>query len=217
MPEETILDEGQETTVDSDLGEQVESPEEAVENQSEVAQPQVDWSGKYNEVLTHNRALNKKLIELQRQANANTEKPSQANEVGGRLGDNNFVTKMKLAESDLRTSLEDIISLYPELDPSTVARIRQNPWAFTRRDTFESLNVKNALLDIEQNMANLVSALEQKPDVVEGPKPTQKQVKPSQVDTASLDEEEEAENDWTMPLDQLERKKDKILRANRTR
>ena len=211
-----ILDEGLEEPIDSAPGAPASDPGESAEPQPTTPAPveEIDYKSKHDEAQKHNRALNRKLVEAKRQANTKPEQPAQANEPGGRL-EGDFSARMNVAEGELYRGLEKIIKLYPELDPSFITRIRENPWAFVNRASFKALNVPNALLDIEQTMADTAGALEKKTDPADaGPKPTAKQVKPSQAPIGTPEDQEDEPSDWEIPLPEIEKKVKKIKRSN---
>ena len=167
-----------------------------------------------DEMRKQNIALNRALVEARRQANSskNSYKPGQANDQGnGQSSD--FNTAMRLAEGDVRAELDGILELYPELPANMVKLIRSNPWAYSSRESFMSLNVANALLDIEQYVADYVAGIAPATPAPQ-PKPAvpASKVKPNAPAIDEGDDEDivpgspEDTNPWTMPIDKLERR-----------
>lgn len=161
-------------------------------------------------IRKENRALNQRLVEARRNGN----QPQRQDNTGDKSFDlndpaNQYAFSMKAATGDLRSGLEDVLSLYPELPQSTVNLIRKNPWAFAKQENYMYLNVENALLDIEEYMANEAERIEKengkKADTAQTP------TNPASVNANSAPESEpEGElSDWDVPLEELEKRKEK--------
>lgn len=163
---------------------------------------------KYQELLSHNRALNQKVVDLTKERNSSQQSPYLNPENG------NYSDSLKLATADLREGLEKLFTLYPELSPDTVSRIRSNPLGFVSQDFFGKLNVQNALIDIETLMAREVGIVGGSQQAPAQPK-VPAQVKPS---AAPVGEDPQAqgptaEDLWTMPMGDLEQEAYKQLRS----
>ena len=122
----------------------------------------------------------------------------------------------QLADGQLREQMDAIYDLYPEITPQELSQIRRNPWAYCSRKTFMQGDVDTAKLEIEQYIADLVESRgtgNPAPQVPSGkgvnPSPAlQPAVEPGVPGT------NEDENDWSMPMDKLERK---VLKAKANR
>lgn len=228
MPEDKTVDEGTELgeQLGTDTGAEDASADNGNPEQSNGYQPEEsieDWKNKYSEMLEQNKALNRLLVEARRQANSNRSsyKPGQVNDQGNEGQISDFGTAMKLAEADLRSELDGILDLYPELPANMVRLIRSNPWGYASRDSFMNLNVPNALLDIETWVANYVAELSSEDTGTQESKAPIKvpasKMKPNAVSEGALEDEDvipgsqEDTNPYTMPLDKLERKVAKLV------
>lgn len=214
MPEDKIVDAGvnEESVEETPSDNTVETPEQSNEGKpvSGFTQEQ------YDALQENNRALNRKVVELMRQANASKglyKKQGQANDFAEQPESNDFVAAKERASFHLMKDLGGILDLYPELPARDKQRILNNPWAFTSDDTYGSLNKANALLEIEEYVASIVDEIGASEPEVEQPQPrVTKQVKPNPApEVESEDEESEEESLYTMPMEELEK------RANRAR
>ena len=212
VPEDTELNE-EGVDSDSDLGSEYQPSEEQDSTQAEVP----NWEAKFNEVSQHNKALNKRLVEYMRQANSQQKSaPVQQPQGQGQSGQGSgeYNTQVKIARAEIREGIERLLPLYPELPPETVNAIRRNPLAFVSEGFFNDLNTANALLDLEQHM---MQEAEGSVDMESAPKAPNKQlpkvVRPSnQPQNLEEDVAEEEAADWTMPMQDLEKKIQKIRR-----
>jgi hypothetical protein len=121
---------------------------------------------------------------------------------------------LQVATGNLRAKLEDVVSLYPELTPTEVARIRKNPWAFASQDAFINGDVDTALLEIEQAMLERADEItaEQKTQP-EAPRAAQVPANPApEPEMETEPGTEEDEDPWTMPLTKLKAKKDQAVK-----
>jgi hypothetical protein len=132
-----------------------------------------------------------------------------------------FNAAFNLAEASLRNELEaSVFPLYdgsdptykdqPALEPAEMARIRKNPWVFASRESFvhalQTGDLKPALLDIEQAIADRVDAMASSRTVA--PRPGGKQVNPSPAPVTAP--AGPAKQDlWSMPMEELETLKNK--------
>lgn len=165
--------------------------------------------------------LNKALIDARRQGNQNRNTPQ--GDQGADFNDpaTQYGMAMKMATADLRSGLEDRLALYPELPQDVVSAIRRNPWGYTKQDSMLSLNVENALLDIEEQIADYVDSLSnqnnngQPAQPGSGATPTPAGVNPNSPTEPAGGEP--VENDWALPLDQLEKKANAIKAKNSTK
>lgn len=125
-----------------------------------------------------------------------------------------YTVALTMAENNLRSRLEEILPLYPELKdfPQIQNRIRVNPWAFASREAFLTGNWELAAMDIEQSIADEVERLSQKSQTV----PSQEKPAPATVNNNPVPQPNnsadlaipgsvEDQNPWTMPMDKLER------------
>lgn len=222
MPEDETVDEG--TGVDEQPGTDTgadASADNGNPGQPNSDQPVEDWEGKYSEEHKQTVALNRLLVDARRQANSNKGlyKPGQVNDQGneGQPGQpTEFGTALKIATSDLRTELDGILELYPELPVSVAKQIRKSPWGYANQDSLLSLNIHNALLDIEQYVADSVAGLSPETPSTQEPQAPIKvpasKVKPNAAPEGVGGDEDvvpgspEDANPYTMPLDKLERK-----------
>lgn len=175
------------------------------------SEPEEDWRGKATQFQEHNRALNRKLVELQRQINSQKGSPYQVDEEQSQ----EYATNLRLATADIRDGLERLIPLYPELPADVVSQLRRNPLAWAGSDFYTELNPSNALLEIEKQMLALAESVgAQQPQgqpSAQGRQPM-KQVRPSQAPRGNepASEEDPSEDPWTMPMDKLEEKVNKL-------
>lgn len=119
----------------------------------------------------------------------------------------------QLADGQLREQMESVYDLYPELTSQELSQIRRNPWAYCSRQTFLQGDVETAKLEIEQHIADLVEsrgAGQPTPQVPSGkgvsPSPAPQ---PAAIDTGVPGSEADM-NDWSMPMDKLEQKAQRI-------
>ena len=124
----------------------------------------------------------------------------------------------QLADGQLREQMESVYDLYPELTSKELSHIRRNPWAYCSRQTFLQGDVETAKLEIEQYIADLVESKgtgQPAPQVPSGkgvsPSPAPQ---PATVDTGTPGSAED-ENPWTMPMDKLEQKAQRIKTSSR--
>ncbi len=165
--------------------------------------------------------LNKALIDARR---SGRQKAPLGNEGAG--DENPFNTEagqyaaaLELSDARLRGNMEERISLYPELPADEVQRIRLNPWAFASRQSFLAGDWETALDEIEEKIANRVDQLSAGNPNTQ-PQGQQPGDTPATVNAnpAPEGEAEEAapgtnedQNLWTMPMDKLERLKNKAV------
>lgn len=212
MPEDKIVDAGvEEESIDESQDESTDTNVETPEQSNEPNSDTGEWETKYNQMLENNRALNRKVVELMRQANASKglyKKQGQANDFEEQPESNDFVAAKERASFHLMKDLGGILDLYPELPARDKQRILKNPWAFTSDETYGSLNKANALLEIEEYVASVVDEIDASEPEVEQPQPrVTKQVKPNPAPEVLEDEESaEEENLYTMPMDELEKR-----------
>lgn len=151
------------------------------------------------------RRLNAALVEARRTGNRNPQNPQAQpgqpdfNDPTVQLG-----MAMKMATGELRSNLEGVLSLYPELPAETVASIRKNPWAWASEGSYLGLNVNDALLDIETQIAEAVEKLT--PATPAAPAPTPASVNPNSPAAPQGDSQPDPMEDWNLPMDQLEAK-----------
>lgn len=167
------------------------------------------------------KGLNKALIDARRSGR-------QGNLPNAGAGDENpfnteagqYAAALELSDARLRGNIEERIALYPELPADEIQRIRLNPWAFASRQSFLAGDWETALDEIEEKIANRVDQLS-----AANPVQSQGQQTPGANPPASVNanpapegEAEEAtpgtnedENLWTMPMDKLERLKNKAV------
>lgn len=124
---------------------------------------------------------------------------------------------IQVATSNLRNKLEDLIPLYPELPADSISRIRKNPWAFAKHDTFVNGDWESAALEIETAMVEEADKIAASKPVTPVQNPATVNANPaaegSEDDTPAVPGSPEDQNDWTMPLDKLEAKAAKAKRA----
>ena len=223
MPEDNTVDEGtelDETELGTDSGAEDGSENNGNPGQPNSDQPVEDWKAKHDALLEQNRGLNRALVDARRQANSSKSliKPAQDNEPanGAQPQNQDFNTSMRLAESDIRSELDGVLELYPELPANMVKLIRSNPWAYASRDSFLNLNVPNSLLDIETWIADYVAGLESENPSTQVPQAPVKVPASKMKPNAAPEGGEEGDdvipgsqddsNPYTMPLEKLERR-----------
>lgn len=178
------------------------------------------------------RVLNKALVDSRRnsnQSNRNYPNPNGQNPNGGDNGDlmstpeGQYSVALQIATAQLFQKMEDVYALYPEIPQAELNRIRRNPWAYSSMQSYQRGDVDAAALEIEQYLYDRVNEIGagngnngQPSNPANG---TQVRQQPAQVNNnpASAAEEppvpgtSEDTNLWTMPLDKLERVKNKQL------
>lgn len=161
-------------------------------------------------------SIQKKYLDAMRKGSQTTTTPNGEGE-----SEQQFNAAFNLAEASLRNELEaSVFPLYdgsdptykdqPSLEPAEMARIRKNPWVFASRESFmhalKTGDLKPALLDIEQAIADRVDSMASSRTVA--PKPGGKQVNPSPAPVTAP--AGPAKQDlWSMPMEQLEALKNK--------
>ena len=161
------------------------------------------------------KALNKAVVEARRNSR---QTPPNAN-IGE--GDDTFSTPegqyaaaIQIATGNLRAGLEERVALYPELPAEELQRIRINPWAFASQESFFKTDFETALDEIEQKMLERAEALaeEKKNGQPATPTPATVNGNPApeapEGETAAPGSDEDIDP-WTMPLDKLEKAKNK--------
>ena len=166
------------------------------------------------------QGLNKALIDSRR-SSRQTKLP------GDNLPDGNpfdseagqYAASLELSDARLRGNMEERIALYPELSGAELQRIRLNPWAFASRQSFLTGDWETALDEIEEKIANRVEELAGNPTPTKGqsqpgaPAPATvnanptPEVLPEDVEPGSNEDQDL----WTMPLNKLERLKNKAV------
>jgi len=177
---------------------------------------------KIAELSKNNAALNKALVEARRAGNQNPQRQQNAD---GQQDPNDpavqYGNAIVVAEGDLRSKLEPVLELYPELTEADKAQIRRNPWAFVDRSNFLSLNVANSLIDIEEHIAKIAegqSTVKQEQNANGGN--GSQQTTPARVNQNPASDGQQGDGqsnpmeDWSLPMDQLEAKVNKIKSAN---
>lgn len=162
------------------------------------------------------RRLNAALVEAKRGSR------QQANQAGD--GEDPYATPqgqyaaaIKIATGEVRGKLEDVIPLYPELDPKVAAQIRKNPWAFASQQSFVTADVDTAMLEIEQYVADLVDSTagagngQAQPAAPASPTPASVNANPAPT-PASQDAGEDQVDPWTQPMEELEKDALKAIR-----
>lgn len=157
------------------------------------------------------RRLNQALVEARRNGN----QTSRSQDPNGQQDPNDpayqYGVGLKVATGELRGKLESILDLYPELPANIQAQIRKNPWGYANEDSMLTLNVDNGLLDVETWIANYVETLKGDNNAVGAPT-TPAQVNPNQPSNPEGEGQPDPNEDWTMPLEELEKK---IARGSR--
>jgi hypothetical protein len=167
------------------------------------------------------QGLNKALIDSRR---SSRQKTSPLDNPAG--GDNPFDSEagqyaaaLELSDARLRGNMEERIALYPELAPEELQRIRLNPWAFASRQSFLQGDWETALDEIEEKIANRVEELAGNPPPTKGqsqpgaPAPATVNANPTpEVPAEDVEPGSNEDQDlWTMPLNKLERLKNKAV------
>lgn len=157
-------------------------------------------------------ALQRQIIEARRsqgkpitQQNPNDPNAGQpSDEVGQKIA-----IAYEIADGQLRRQMENIYSLYPELPADMLSQIRRNPWAYCSRESFMQGDVETAKLEVEQFIADWVeghgSATPPGPAI-----PSGKGVSPAPAPAPKTTPAEEAQQDWQMPMGDLEKKVAKL-------
>lgn len=170
------------------------------------------WAAKEKQYQDQIKALNKAVIESRRSGgNSNRQPAAPGTDDPQDQLSQQYAMAIEVAENRLRSGIEPVFGLYPEVPAKIVSQIRSNPWAFSSRQSFLSGDFETAKMEIEQYLLDL--AEEGKPTDGQGanqPAPANLSNNPTpgnQDDPANQPEE----NLWAMPIDQLEKLKEKEL------
>jgi len=172
------------------------------------------------------KRLNQALVEAKRSSNQSNKpkfdpetgqpiQPSQEEQIAQQYG-----TQLAAADGQLRRQLEDVFDLYvdgnsaglPALPAAELALIRKNPWAFTSPDTFRTGDVEAAIREIDVFMARRVEQLG-----AQAPQVNPAEVNPNAGDTEDSSNQADNQDDWTMPLEELEKKVEKSRQKVQTK
>jgi hypothetical protein len=164
------------------------------------------WATEKEQMSRDIKALNRALIESRRGRGQNPQ--GNPDEDMFTTPEGQYAISLQLATGNLKSGLEPIFDLYPEIPAEDIARIRKNPWAFASQDSYMKGDHETALLEIEQALlerANTVSAPKQPGNTVPATTPATVNNNPTpevpgQEATPGTDEDE---NLWTMPMDKL--------------
>jgi len=214
---------GDASSAASDLGTQSDDTSSLTQGQGTPSgqsgnQPD-KWDEREAEYKRQIKALNKALIEARR---ASRQRGSPTDDGFGfspfDTEAGQYAAALELSDARLRGNLEERISLYPELPPEEVQRIRRNPWAFASRNSFLTGDWETALDEIEQAMLERVEELEaakgySQPQGQQPVASAQVNVNPAPEGTAeqAIPGTPEDENPWTMPLEKLEQRKNQAV------
>lgn len=131
-----------------------------------------------------------------------------------------YAVSIKLATANLQSKLENIYSLYPEIPAEEISRIRRNPWAYvSNNDLFFTGNWEGAAEDIEYYLLDRAEALKTgQPAPSRGggalpvnPVAVNANPSPEPQNPQAAPGSGEDQNPWTMPMDKLEREKNKEI------
>ena len=169
------------------------------------------------------RRLNRALAAKGSSANRPSPTP-----VAGADGENPFETpqgqyavSIKLATANLQSKLESVYSLYPEVPAEEISRIRRNPWAYVSNpDLYFSGDWEGAAEDLEYYLLDRAEALGAGKPVTQerggalpvNPVAVNANPSPEPQNPNATPGSGEDQNDWTMPLDKLEKKKNEAMR-----
>ena len=133
--------------------------------------------------------------------------PGQPGDPNGDVGQK-IAIAYEIADGQMRRQMEDIYSLYPELTAPELQQIRRNPWAYCSREAFMQGDVETAKLEVEQYIADLV---ESRANGTPAPQvPAGKGVTPNPAPAPAKTPAQDTQEDWALPMDQLEKKVSKI-------
>lgn len=129
-----------------------------------------------------------------------------------------YAISLQLATAELGRQMEDIYDMYPEVSAKEIAQIRRNPWAYTSHDNYIQGNVEGAKIDIETHLLSRATELsggqggQNGNGVPQGNPPARinsnpAQETPNQAEPGSPEDQDP----WTMPMDQLEKAKNREL------
>ena len=176
------------------------------------------WADKERQYKEQIRSLNKAVVESRRGGSRPQAGQGQGdgNDAFG-TPEGQYAIAIELAENKLRGGLENVIPLYPEVPASEVARIRANPWAFVSRQTFLTGDWETGMLEVEQALLERADALSAANQPTGSPQGNASPVtvnsnpapEPKAVDADAGSQEDE--NPWTMPMDKLEKAKNKAV------
>src|SRR5687767_992885 len=162
---------------------------------------------------TNLKSLNQALVDSRRGSlKGQTKSQDPGNLPDANSPEGQYAIALQVAENSLRSRLEEVLPLYPELKdhPEIVQRIRTNPWAFAKREAFLTGNWELGALDVEQAIADEVDRLSSQTAPSQNGKPTPAMVNNNPVQTqqpqgqGAQNGSGEDENPWTMPMDKLE-------------
>jgi hypothetical protein len=165
-----------------------------------------------------NIALNRALVEGRRGGKTNGNQQEQGGNLDFETPEGQYAVALQVATNNLRSGMEKIFSFYPEIPASEIARVRQNPWAFANQQSYMTGDYEQALLEIEQSLldrAEEIAAEKGKvtPENQDQPTtPAAVNTNPNPTEDAGGDPgTEEDEDPWTMPIEKLEKQKNKAV------
>lgn len=163
------------------------------------------------ELRRQNQLLNKNVIDARRQP-GRTPNNGQS-EIDLSTPEGQYGVALQVAENQVRSKLEEVLPLYPELTPDMVQRIRRNPWSFASREAMLTGNAELAAYEIEKAIYDHIESLPKSPSPAPS-QPGNPAKAPARVNNNSISDPENDEvvipgtmgdtNPWTMPLDKLE-------------
>ena len=115
------------------------------------------------------RRLNAAVVEAKRGSRNNPQANPEDDPFGTPEG--KYGMAIQVATSNLRNKLEDLIPLYPELPADQISRIRKNPWAYTKLETYQNGDWETAALEIETAMVEEAEKLAANKPPVTTPNP----------------------------------------------
>ena len=153
--------------------------------------------------------LNQALIDAKRGNRNNGQQTQEGNPFETPEGQ--YGIAIQVATGNLRGKIEDIFSLYPEIPAEEIARIRKNPWAFSSHDSFVNGNWESAALEIEESLLKRAEELSATNSNNTQNNPIPANLNNNPVQSTGDEPVEAEEDDWTMPIDQLEAKAKKAI------
>lgn len=204
------------TPDNSDSGNQGATPSASGASGDQGGAQPADWAAKEKQYQQQIRSLNQAVIDSRRSGNRN--QPGNTPE-GNDPNMDQYAMALEVAENRLRSGLEPILKLYPEIPASEIARVRSNPWAFAGRESMLSGDFSTALLEIEQALLDRATELGGQP--ANGQTPANGQPAPANLNNnpapaAPETDPAQGQDLWSMPMEELEKLKNKeVAKATR--
>lgn len=191
---------GSDSFDNSDLGDQGGNADSSSDNPGgQNGQQTNTGDAQINNLKQQIKSLNKALIEARR---GKGNQPQGDDQFDPNNPQAQYGVALQIATGNLREGIENIFSLYPEVDASVIGQIRKNPWAFASQQSYINGDFESAQLEIEEYLLELAEAKAEN-----NPTPSPATINPNtnQGNQNQVSNDPEAQDPMTMPMADLER------------